>query len=100
MLSSHIYYTIGRIFFVPFGNNEDFVGRTAIIESLMERLSVQAIKVHRMAIYGMGGIGKTQIALKIAHAIKQQDPDRNIFFGYLHTVWQALSKPVINALTN
>ena len=55
---------------VPYERNPKFTGRKAFLELLRERLLDQVPKQfsHRIALYGMGGIGKTQIALEYVYA--------------------------------
>ena len=56
-----------RIWNVPTRNN-DFVGRGAILERLRDKLSEGGTAVVLpQALYGLGGVGKTQIALEYAH---------------------------------
>jgi len=52
-------------FLVPYQRNPGFIGRVQFLETLKEKLFDIAPKRnnHRIALYGMGGIGKTQCAL-------------------------------------
>src|SRR5438477_3135742 len=56
-------------FVVPFERNHWFTGRRKLLETLKEKLYDQASKKynHRIALYGMGGIGKTQTALEYVY---------------------------------
>ena len=56
-------------FIVPFEQNRWFTGRKAFLEILKQTLFDQAPKKynHRVALSGMGGIGKTQIALEYVY---------------------------------
>jgi len=47
--------------------NKHFTGRTEIITQLRERLSSSVAAVLPMALQGMGGVGKTQVAIEYAH---------------------------------
>ncbi|KAJ3571480.1 hypothetical protein NPX13_g5363 [Xylaria arbuscula] len=69
-------------FMVPFGRNDDFVGRNAILEQLLEKIppSTNNDDCQRTAIEGLGGIGKTQIALEAAYQIRNRFPDCSIFW--------------------
>ncbi|KAK3938097.1 kinesin light chain [Diplogelasinospora grovesii] len=60
-------------FFVPFGRNKDF---------LLERIPPSADKddCQRTAIEGLGGVGKTQIALEAAFRVRDEHPDCHIFW--------------------
>jgi tetratricopeptide (TPR) repeat protein len=59
--------TVPRIWNVP-NRNADFTGRDAILEKLHEDLGGErpAVVLAR-ALYGLGGVGKTQVALEYAH---------------------------------
>ena len=52
-------------FLVPYQVNSRFVGRTKFLQTLKEKLNdvIPEHDNHRVALYGMGGIGKTQCAL-------------------------------------
>ena len=51
---------------VPYQQNKRFIGRKPLLESLKTTLFSQEPKEynHRIALYGLGGIGKTQTALE------------------------------------
>ncbi len=51
---------------VPQRNNA-FTGRGAILEELRDRLSASVTVVVPQALYGLGGVGKTQVALEYAY---------------------------------
>ena len=63
---------------MPFAKNEHFVGRKDEVKSLMEALSDP--KKSRIALFGMGGAGKTQVALRVAYLIKDQEKDSSVFW--------------------
>ncbi|KAF4947846.1 hypothetical protein FGADI_10125 [Fusarium gaditjirri] len=66
---------------VPFPPNEDFVGRQDILESLRHDLSLE--KPYAVAaLFGLGGAGKTQIALAYVHEAHAQNPDLSVFWVY------------------
>ena len=55
-------------FLVPYQQNRRFTGRKKFLQTLKEKLSDQdTIYSHRVALYGMGGIGKTQTALEYVY---------------------------------
>ena len=57
---------------VPYERNPRFTGRRTFLETLRQKLLDQVPKQfsHRIALYGMGGIGKTQIALAYVYTNK------------------------------
>ncbi|KAI1117128.1 hypothetical protein F5Y14DRAFT_19005 [Nemania sp. NC0429] len=67
---------------VPFGRNRQFVGREPILEQLLAMVppSVEEDNCQRTAIEGLGGIGKTQIALEVAFQVRHMHPDCSIFW--------------------
>ncbi|KAK4160854.1 hypothetical protein QBC43DRAFT_244760 [Cladorrhinum sp. PSN259] len=71
-----------RPFLVPFGRNEAFVGRDAILDDLSTRLPPAANPddCQRTALEGLGGIGKTQLALEAAYRVHDDHPDCSIFW--------------------
>ena len=59
--------TAPRIWNVP-NRNADFTGRGAILEKLHDELAGgRKAAVLARALYGLGGVGKTQVALEYAH---------------------------------
>ncbi|EXK28260.1 hypothetical protein FOMG_15261 [Fusarium oxysporum f. sp. melonis 26406] len=68
-------------FLVPFPPDEDFVSRQDILESLRQELSLK--RSHAVAaLFGLGGTGKTQIALAYVHETHAQNPDLSVFWVY------------------
>jgi len=57
-------------FFVPFPHNPDFVGRDVELESLHGMLQQRQgpVGIRPTVLVGLGGIGKTQLAVEYAHA--------------------------------
>jgi len=57
-------------FVVPFEQNRLFTGRKEFLEILKQKLVDQTpMKLnHRVALYGMGGVGKTQTALEYIYS--------------------------------
>ncbi|KAM0139051.1 hypothetical protein ACHAP3_003319 [Botrytis cinerea] len=60
------------ITFMPFDRNDGLVDRTEIFESLDQLLS-PAIQNRSVAIWGLGGCGKTQIALEYAYRCRDKN---------------------------
>ncbi|KAJ4011437.1 hypothetical protein NW752_008435 [Fusarium irregulare] len=61
------------------GENTRFTGRTSILNALEDKFFGQDPS-QRMSLVGLGGVGKTQIALRFAYQIKDHRPDYSIFW--------------------
>lgn len=59
-------------FIVPYQKNLQFTGRKVFLQKLRDKLSAETPNEHnhRVALYGMGGIGKTQIALQYVYTYR------------------------------
>jgi nucleoside phosphorylase/tetratricopeptide (TPR) repeat protein len=68
-----------RHWMVPFTRNPRFVGRQQQIRDL-EDLIIHATSPNKVAIHGLGGIGKTQIALELAYRTREKLPECSIFW--------------------
>jgi tetratricopeptide (TPR) repeat protein len=64
---------------IPFPKNEGFVGRGGQLSQL-EELLFSPGRQHKVAITGLGGVGKTQIALEFAYQTQQSRPDCSIYW--------------------
>lgn len=67
---------------VPFGQNEGFVGRDDVLPDLLVRISpdCQRNACQRTVVEGLGGIGKSQIALEAAFRLRHLDPTCSVFW--------------------
>ncbi|HEU5377619.1 MAG TPA: FxSxx-COOH system tetratricopeptide repeat protein [Ktedonobacteraceae bacterium] len=82
--------TPAALWTVPYRRNPHFTGRDELLDQLARQLSPEkqadvtttrrAILSQPQAIKGLGGIGKTQVALEYAYRSRQQD-------RYTHTFW-------------
>ncbi|KAI1827201.1 hypothetical protein F4861DRAFT_494406 [Xylaria intraflava] len=73
-------------FLVPYHRNSDFVGRTEILDQLcQEQPKLDGQFQIRVAIYGLGGIGKTQIALEYMFRLRKECPDMSVFWVHAST---------------
>ncbi|KAI1733990.1 hypothetical protein F4680DRAFT_439697 [Xylaria scruposa] len=72
----------GSCFTVPFGHNKNFVGCEPILEQLLEKIPPHANRdnCQRTVVVGLGGAGKTQIALEAAYRVRDRYPDCSIFW--------------------
>lgn len=70
------------LFKVPFDRNENFVGREEILSRVLSRILPSTYKdaCQRTAIEGLGGIGKTQIALEAAYRIHEHYADCSVLW--------------------
>jgi hypothetical protein len=67
-----------RLFQLP-GLLSDFVGRAKEVSELMSRLRGDGGRVGLSALKGMGGVGKTTLAVHVAHQVKDRFPDAQLF---------------------
>lgn len=69
-------------FTVPFGRNENFIGRELVVDRLLATIppNVNADNCQRTAIVGLGGVGKTQIVLEVAFRVREEHPDCSVFW--------------------
>ncbi|PKY04544.1 violaceus kinesin [Aspergillus campestris IBT 28561] len=67
------------VWMVPFLKNLNFVGREEEI-TRMEGWIMQQDGPGKVALCGLGGVGKTQIALDLAYRMRDRDPECSIFW--------------------
>jgi tetratricopeptide (TPR) repeat protein len=79
---SHIHERNATHWIVPLDRNKNFVGRELILADLLEKIPPGAEKdaCQRTAIEGLGGVGKTQVALEAAFRIREKDPNCSVFW--------------------
>ncbi|KAL2783319.1 hypothetical protein BJX66DRAFT_132060 [Aspergillus keveii] len=68
-----------RHLMIPFARNPHFVGRQEEIQKL-EDLITMPDGPRKLAITGLGGVGKTQIALELAYRMRDREPEYSIFW--------------------
>ncbi|KAL3446032.1 hypothetical protein BJX65DRAFT_309273 [Aspergillus insuetus] len=65
----------GRCFMVPFPRTPTFVGRTDILAMIDNKLQARAPVV----LAGIGGVGKTQLAVEYCHSYRERNPTAHVF---------------------
>ncbi|KAI2923323.1 hypothetical protein CBS147343_872 [Aspergillus niger] len=71
---------------VPFTRNPGFVGREHTLSQVMERIMPLGKAHSRVALYGLGGVGKTQIAIELAHQVHEAHPDASVFWIHANSI--------------
>ncbi|KAL2887781.1 putative acyl transferase acyl hydrolase lysophospholipase [Ceratocystis lukuohia] len=67
------------VYHIPFHENLQFVGRQEVLSKLNDSLFTKP-GFQQVALVGLGGMGKTQVALKLAYTVKEQRTDYSIFW--------------------
>ncbi|EHK27082.1 uncharacterized protein TRIVIDRAFT_34594, partial [Trichoderma virens Gv29-8] len=70
---------------VPYRQNPDFVGRSEILNEIKLQFGLGQQQEHaqprrRVSLYGLGGVGKTQLALAYVYWIQETCPDISVFW--------------------
>ncbi|KAK7423229.1 hypothetical protein QQZ08_009125 [Neonectria magnoliae] len=65
-------------YYIPPAKNDKFVGREGVISSLTDSLFNK--RTRRVALFGLGGMGKTQVAMQIAFWTKENMPNYSVFW--------------------
>ena len=80
-------------FLVPFPPNPGFLGRTADLDRLHTALQQhtalgEAVGITPAGVTGMGGIGKTQLAVKYVYAYRDHYPDGIYWLNGANSLYQ------------
>ncbi|KAL2884914.1 putative acyl transferase acyl hydrolase lysophospholipase [Ceratocystis lukuohia] len=67
------------VHYIPFHENPNFVGRQEVLSKLNDKLFSQA-GFQKVVLVGLGGMGKTQVALKLAYTVKAQHTGYSVFW--------------------
>jgi tetratricopeptide (TPR) repeat protein len=67
---------------IPFHQNPNFTGRNSVLDELHRNLTAAHYAVSTQAIIGLGGVGKTQLALEYAYR----------HLDYYHAIWWVRSE--------
>jgi tetratricopeptide (TPR) repeat protein len=67
---------------VPFGRSKEFIGRESALDQLLELIVPDADKddCQKTVIQGLGGVGKTQVALEAAFRVRDRYKDCHVFW--------------------
>jgi tetratricopeptide (TPR) repeat protein len=65
--------------YIPLPKNHQFIGRQHALETLYQKLFI-ARDCQKLAVVGLGGIGKTQVVLSFAYTVMEQQRDVSIFW--------------------
>ncbi|KAJ5730155.1 P-loop containing nucleoside triphosphate hydrolase protein [Penicillium malachiteum] len=57
---------------VPFRRDPDFIDRGSLLDQIQEKASTQGA---RIALVGLGGVGKSQLAIEYCHRVRDQSPN-------------------------
>ena len=66
-------------YYLPFSRNRRFIGRKNELDELQQKLVIRQ-ECQKIAVVGLGGIGKTQIVLEFAQWVKREKPEYLIFW--------------------
>ncbi|KAI8630073.1 TPR-like protein [Xylariaceae sp. FL1651] len=78
-LSPDVSQASQRYSYIPFAKNKRFTGRDDILDAVKKRLFTQE-DCRTLAVVGLGGVGKTQVALQLAYWVKGNQPDYSVFW--------------------
>lgn len=68
------------LWMVSIGRNPDFVGRIAVMSALESKLATKADAVPAAVLCGLGGVGKSQIALEYAYRERGRSANTSVFW--------------------
>lgn len=57
---------------MPFERNPNFTGRKELLDELQQRLQQKSNSTRKIAVSGLGGVGKTQLVLELTHCLREQ----------------------------
>ncbi|KAM7206514.1 hypothetical protein V8F20_002640 [Naviculisporaceae sp. PSN 640] len=66
-------------FFVPYYKNDGFVGRKSELE-MLKKCPLDTPSQPRIGVFGLGGVGKTQLAIQYVYWLRKACPECSIFW--------------------
>ena len=57
---------------MPFERNPNFTGHKELLDVIQQKLEQKLDTTKKIAIIGLGGVGKTQLVLELAHRVREQ----------------------------
>ncbi|KAB8267942.1 P-loop containing nucleoside triphosphate hydrolase protein [Aspergillus minisclerotigenes] len=75
-----------NFFILPYSRNPGFVGRGPILESLGVCLASFGMLPNRIALYGLGGVGKSHVAIEFAYRFTTEHPEASIFWVHASSI--------------
>ncbi|RLM02013.1 hypothetical protein CFD26_109123 [Aspergillus turcosus] len=67
---------------VPFRRDPDFVERGTLLDRIQEKCLAPA---SRIALVGLGGVGKSQLAIEYCHRVREHSPETWVFWVHAST---------------
>ncbi|PVH69154.1 hypothetical protein DL98DRAFT_439632 [Cadophora sp. DSE1049] len=85
---------------LPFARNHNFFGRSKILEQIKEKLRpvLPTRGMNSIAVWGTGGIGKSQVALEYAH-VQAAEPEVQLVLWLPAETVSELSNAIVEAVT-
>ncbi|OQE11585.1 hypothetical protein PENVUL_c002G01829 [Penicillium vulpinum] len=68
---------------VPFKRDTMFIGREDIIEEIEKRFQAMGHQHERVALQGLAGVGKSQIAIEYSYRVRHSKPDTWVFWVHM-----------------
>ncbi|KAL8960401.1 MAG: hypothetical protein Q9193_002887 [Seirophora villosa] len=72
------YSDAAGVFLLPFSRDERFIGRDIPLQSIASNFESQA----RVAVAGIGGVGKSQVVIEYAYRFRDRNPNAHILWVY------------------
>jgi hypothetical protein len=70
---------------LPFSQNKNFIGRQDELDALEQKLFIEQ-DCQKAAIAGLGGVGKTQVALQFAYSVLERHPDVSVLWVHAMSI--------------